>query len=113
MFKQYAKNVYSQNGEDGILEEIFRLLGVHNSTDSWCVEFGAWDGKHLSNTFNFVTQGWSSVMIEGDSGRFESLVQTSKDFQNMHIIQAYVSQYDSEDNSLDKLLKATPIPNSF
>jgi hypothetical protein len=113
MFKQYAKDIYSQNGEDGIIEEILKLLAIKNSADSWCVEFGAWDGKHLSNTFNLVTQGWSSVMIEGDSAKFESLTQTAKDFQNMHIIKAYVSQYDTEDNSLDKLLKTTPIPNSF
>ena len=113
MFNQYAKNVYSQNGEDGILEEILKLLGIQNSADSWCVEFGAWDGKHLSNTFNLVTQGWSSVMIEGDSGRFQSLIQTSEEFDNMHIIEAYVSQYNTENNSLDKLLSTTPIPNNF
>ena len=113
MFKHHAKNIYSQNGEDGILEEIIKLLGIPNSPDSWCVEFGAWDAKYLSNTFNLVTQGWSSVMIEGDPGKFEALGQTAKDFNNMHIIQAYVSQYDTEDNSLDKLLKLTPIPNSF
>jgi len=113
MFNQYAKNVYSQNGEDGILEEILKLLGIQNSADSWCVEFGAWDGKHLSNTFNLVTQGWSSVMIEGDSERFQSLIQTAKEFHNMHIIEAYVSQYNTENNSLDKLLSTTPIPNNF
>ena len=113
MFNQYAKNVYSQNGEDGILEEILKLLGIQNSADSWCVEFGAWDGKHLSNTFNLVTQGWSSVMIEGDSERFQSLIQTAKQFHNMHIIEAYVSQYNTENNSLDKLLSTTPIPNNF
>ena len=113
MFNQYAKNVYSQNGEDGIIEQILKLLRIQNSADSWCVEFGAWDGKHLSNTFNLVNQGWSSVMIEGDHAKFETLTQTAKDFKNMHIIEAYVSQYDTEDNSLDKLLNTTPIPNSF
>ena len=28
----------------------------------WACEFGAWDGKHLSNTYNLVVNhGWSAV----------------------------------------------------
>ena len=113
MFKQYARNVYSQHGEDGILEEIFKRLDIKDSGESWCVEFGAWDGKHLSNTFNLVNKGWSSVMIEGDPEKYKPLIETAKEFKNMYTIEAYVSQYDTGDKSLDKLLKTTPIPNNF
>ncbi len=41
----YGKNVYSQTGEDGVIEKILDILP---DRDSWCVEFGAWDGVHLS-----------------------------------------------------------------
>ncbi|CAN0123266.1 unnamed protein product [Heterosigma akashiwo] len=38
-----------------------------NTMNKWCVEFGAWDGKHLSNTWSLINEhGWSSVQIEGD-----------------------------------------------
>jgi len=46
-----ARNVNSQFGEDGI---IAALLSQIPSRTSWCVEFGAWDGKHLSNTRKLI-----------------------------------------------------------
>ena len=33
---------------------------------TFVVEFGAWDGKHLSNTFNLIEKGANSVLIEGE-----------------------------------------------
>lgn len=42
------------------------------------MEFGAWDGKHLSNTFALVEQGARAVYIEGDEGRFQDLLETAK-----------------------------------
>src|SRR4029434_1254207 len=42
-----ARDVTSQGGEDGILEAVFEVVpGGHR----WACEFGAWDGRHLSNT---------------------------------------------------------------
>ena len=52
MFNDFKKNIYSQNGEDGILEEVLKKLDLKKN--GWCCEFGAWDGKHGSNTFNLV-----------------------------------------------------------
>ena len=46
------KNIYSQSGEDGILEEIINRLG--NKSDKVCCEFGASYGIHLSNTYNLI-----------------------------------------------------------
>ena len=58
MFNDFKKNVYSQNGEDGILEEILKKLDLRKN--GWCCEFGAWDGKRGSNTFNLV-KNYSSI----------------------------------------------------
>ena len=62
-YKTYSKNIYSQNGEDGIVEELLKRLNINNG---WVCEFGAWDGINLSNTFNLVKKGFDAVFIEGD-----------------------------------------------
>lgn len=48
---EHKKDVYSQTGEDGIIETILSTIG---DRDGWCVEFGAWDGQYLSNTRNLI-----------------------------------------------------------
>jgi hypothetical protein len=48
---KYGTNVTSQSGEDGILREVFARIGLKSR---WCVEFGAWDGKKFSNTFDLA-----------------------------------------------------------
>jgi hypothetical protein len=40
-YHQFCKNVYSQNGEDGIIEQLFKELKINNPI---CCEFGASDG---------------------------------------------------------------------
>ena len=55
MLNKYKKNIYSENGEDGILLYILKKTKlIKNSSPLWCCEFGAWDGIHGSNTFNLV-----------------------------------------------------------
>jgi len=67
---KYKKNEYSQNGEDGIIEYIFNKLNIKNGN---FIEFGAWDGKHLSNTYKLFLENWSGIYIEGDSTKFKDL----------------------------------------
>jgi hypothetical protein len=108
-FKKYAKNIYSQNGEDGIIEELLDRLSISNG---WVCEFGAWDGIHLSNTYNLVKQNFNAVYIEGDKEKYTDLLKTVEDYKNIIPINAFVDHKDSE-NSLDNLLKQTDIPNDF
>ena len=51
----HAHDVHSQFGEDGVLAELLRRLGIERG---WCCEFGAYDGVHLSNTRLLLEQGW-------------------------------------------------------
>jgi len=110
---EYFFDQYSQNGEDGILNEIFNRLGCFSDgIDNWCVEFGAWDGKHLSNTFALVEgRNWNAVYIEANKERFGELLATAKNFSRILPISSLVEPYGT--NSLDKLLKSTPVPESF
>ena len=72
----FARNVHSQRGEDGIIEKIFDTIKPQNK---WFVEFGAWDGIHLSNTRLLAEKGWSGVFIEASEKRFNELKNNYKD----------------------------------
>lgn len=105
---EYAENIYSQNGEDGILKKILNTIP---DNDKWCVEFGAWDGKHLSNTFHLVEEfGYHAVLIEGNRKRFKELLELQSEFNTIIPINAFVGY---ESNSLDNILKSTDIPKDF
>lgn len=108
-YKKYANNIYSQNGEDGIISELFNRLNINNG---WVCEFGAWDGIHLSNTFNLVKRNFNAVYIEGDKEKYKDLLKTAEKHKNIIPINAFVDHNDSE-NSLDNILKKTDIPFNF
>ena len=59
----HRRNVTSQAGEDGVIAQIFRNIGV---TNAFCVEFGAGDGVALSNTYALRQAGWASLLLDGD-----------------------------------------------
>lgn len=106
---EFAKDINSQTGEDGIIEKV---LEVVSDNDRWCVEFGAWDGIHLSNTCNLIAnRGYSAVLIEGDRKRFRQLQKNFRDNGRVKPVNAFVGF--EEDNGLDSLLQATDIPVNF
>jgi hypothetical protein len=100
----HRRNVYSQFGEDGIIETILRAIG---ETTRWCCEFGAWDGLHLSNTRRLVDAGWHAVLIEGDPHKFAKLRQNNASNPRVIPVQAMV---DSESNRLESILADAGAP---
>lgn len=60
---KYARNVHSQNGEDGIIIECVKRMGI---TGGHCVEVGGNDGLWMSNTRLLIEYGWSGSFIESD-----------------------------------------------
>ncbi len=106
---EFSKNIYSQTGEDGVL---LKALETLTARDKWCVEFGAWDGQHLSNTFNLIKHhGYSGVLIEGDAQRFNNLRTRFADEPRVMPVNCFVG-FSAEDG-LDKILANTPIPRDF
>jgi hypothetical protein len=100
---------YSQYGEDGIIDH---LLGRLPNRDSWCVEFGAWDGLHLTNTRRLIEElGYSAVLIEGDQQRYEFLRKNNEGFPNVLAIHRFVRTEGRD--SLDSILSETRIPEGF
>ncbi len=60
---RYQARISSQNGEDGIIHEIFRRIGVTTKT---FVEIGVGDGIQ-NNTSFLLSQGWTGHWIDGSS----------------------------------------------
>lgn len=106
---EYKRDVYSQTGEDGIIEKILEVIPEN---DKWCVEFGAWDGLFLTNTRNLIeSQGYSAVLIEADRRKFQNLQNNYCQRDTVITINQFVG-FTEEDN-LDQILGNTPIPVDF
>jgi len=54
---KYEYQVYSQNGEDGIIQEIFEKIGT---TNKFFVEFGVESSLECNSLF-LLSQGWTGV----------------------------------------------------
>lgn len=94
-------SVYSQFGEDGILQYLISTLNLSNKQ---CCEFGM-SGIIFSNTYNLVENyDWFGIYIERNKS---AIAKINKGF----IINKEVDI--SGENSLDNILKETPIDKHF
>lgn len=59
---RFEYQVFSQNGEDGIIAEIFRRIGVSRNI---FLEIGVENGLE-NNTSFLLQQGWAGIWIEGN-----------------------------------------------
>lgn len=64
--------MYSQNDEDGILEEIFRRIGTASRS---FVEFGVTDGRE-NNTLKLLLEGWHGLWIEAGAAYCQKIRRT-------------------------------------
>ena len=87
MLLDHARNVNSQNGEDGLIARIFEVIGTDTRQ---CCEFGAWDGVHFSNTRALLEDGWGGVQIEADAERYKQLEALYRDRDDVFTINAMV-----------------------
>src|SRR5271157_1836728 len=93
----FQKDQFSQNGEDGILERVFDLIGTETRT---CCEFGAWDGVHLSNTRRLLMAGWSGLLIEADPERFRRLRDNYSENEGVKCICQFIRGADELQRAL-------------
>ena len=65
----FGYSVYSQNDEDGIIEEIFNRIGTTNKV---FIEFGVQDGRQC-NTHYLLLLGWTGLWIEGSQRSYTEI----------------------------------------
>jgi hypothetical protein len=83
----YELRVFSQNGEDGVLAEILRRIGVGGRT---FVEFGVQDGSEGSTVFLAQVMGWSGVYLEADATAHAALERRFSANPRVRTLQAAV-----------------------
>lgn len=103
----------SQYGEDAILRETVETLQAAKvDVPPWIVEFGAWDGEHLSNAHYWLqAELWNGVLIEGDRRKAGICAEYWSSKPNVHSFHGMVGWEPG--NNLGFWLSQTPIPNAF
>lgn len=101
-YLKYAKNTYTQNGDEGVL---FRLLEELNIKNGVVVEFGAWDGIWISNTYPLRKSGhFEAILIEGDKNKYRDLINLTENCDNVESLNYFIDKHSSDENSLDNVL---------
>lgn len=101
----YERSVFSQNGEDGVLREIFRRIGTPHR---FFVEFGVEDGLECNTARLARRFGWGGVMIEGSPNNFRALDANYRAFPNVRRVQAFITR-----ENIVELFRAAAVPLEF
>src|SRR5437763_14234693 len=70
--RAYERRVFSQNGEDGIIQEILRRVGTR---EHFFVEIGVECGEQCNCARLALEEGWRGLFLEADADQFEELAR--------------------------------------
>ena len=96
---------FAQNNEDKIVIDLFFKKNIKNGV---FIEFGAWDGVHLSNCKLLADHDWSGFFIEGNSLRFEDCKKNYKDNNKIKVLNKFIDEKFTlndliKENNIDKI----------
>jgi len=89
----YELSVFSQNGEDGVLAEIFRRIGAGGRT---FVEIGA-SPNEANSVFLADARGWSGTFVEASEPEFRDLSVKYATNARVRVLQSFVTPANAED----------------
>jgi len=96
---QSFRSSFEYSPNEHLISEIFNRLNI---TKGLCVEFGAWDGIHNSNTKKLIDQGWHSIQIEPNHSRFFQLKENYKNNSKVFCINSFIN---TKKNLFDDVVK--------
>jgi FkbM family methyltransferase len=86
------RKVYSRNGEDGIIESIFKLIPT---TNKYYVEFGVESGVECNSRYLREVHGWSGLAMDGG-------------YANEHVKQEFITR-----ENIVELFRKYKVPREF
>jgi len=97
--------VFSQNGEDGVIAEIFARIGTESR---FFVEFGVEDGRECNTRFLADVLGWGGVYFEVDDRGFQLLKARMCNRTDIRVLQEMVTP-----ENVNEVFAAASIPEEF
>ena len=104
---KYGFKAYSQFDEDGIIQEIFRRIGVTNKT---FLEIGVGDGLE-NNTLFLLLKGWKGVWIDGDSKNIKAIQNKFSFLQDSGRLRTKLAWVDKD--NIDFLIQDLGLPQEI
>ena len=101
----YERSVYSQNGEDGMLHELFGRIGAPHR---FFVEFGVEDGLECNTARLARDFGWAGVLLEGSPEKFRALDANYRPFSKVRRVEAFITR-----ENIVELFVAAGVPHEF
>jgi hypothetical protein len=103
-YLKFANNIFTQNGDDGIIKQLLSELEIKGE-NTVVVEFGAWDGILASNTYNLWRyNSFNAILIEANQSKAAELIKLTSRFVNTESHNLFVSTDANNVNSLDNIL---------
>jgi hypothetical protein len=104
---RYEFSAFSQNGEDGIIEEIFNRIGT---TNQFFVEFGSSDGIESNSTY-LLYKGWNGLFIDGSQDNIDTIKRNCTGIISQGRLKALYSFITAE--NIEPLLKNADVPKEM
>ena len=101
----FERQWMSQNGEDGIIQELFRRLG---SGSSYFVEFGVGDGLQCNCAYLARYCSWQGLFLEGNPSDYERLAQHYRSFPKVRTEHAFIRR-----ENIAEIFAAYDVPREF
>lgn len=103
--RNFESKTFSQNGEDGIIQEIFRRLKMEQGV---FVEFGAESGRECNCARLAREQEWSGFFIEANLKSFEKLRSRYETRPHVKCAQAWITS-----SNIETLFSSLGVPREF
>ena len=110
---KFKFDAHSQNGEDGVIEEILKRSFKNKKINT--VEFGAGDIEKNSNTFNLILNNKinNAIFIEADFNIFTELEKFKNKYPEIILINTKVEFEESSQSTIDNILIKNNIINDI